>query len=151
MRVVISIAVFILLWELSVRFKVPIIGKNGFNSPALIKDGGKAAEGVLMGAAWHASAGSTNPKSQDFIKNFKAKYSADPDQFAAQAYAGVYIMAEALKNAGSTTDRTALKGGLANVKDIDTVLGKFSFTAQRDANHQAVVQVVKNGAFAVYQ
>jgi branched-chain amino acid transport system substrate-binding protein len=129
--------------------KTPIVGGNGFNSPALMKNAGDAAEGVIVGAAWNSA--STNPLSQKFISNYKTRYQSDPDQFAAQAYAGVYIMAEALKNAGATSDRNALKGGLASVKDVDTVLGKFSFTPQRDANHQAVVQVVKNGVFAVYQ
>jgi hypothetical protein len=30
-------------------------------------------------------------------------------------------------------------------------LGTFTFTDGRDADHPAVVQVVKNGSFAVYQ
>ena len=101
-----------------------------------------------MGAAWNSA--STNPLSQAFIKNYKAKYSNDPDQFAAQAYAGVYIMAEGLKKANTTSDRKALRDGLGQVKDFPTLLGSFSFTPERDANHQAVVQVVKDGQFAVY-
>ena len=126
----------------------PIVGGNGFNSPALMKNGGPAAEGVVVGAAWNSA--STNPKSVDFIKNFKAKYNADPDQFAAQAYAGVYILAEGMKQGKSATDRKMLRDGLAQVKGLDTTLGTFSFNNDRDAEHPAVVQIVKNGAFAVY-
>jgi branched-chain amino acid transport system substrate-binding protein len=129
--------------------KTPIVGGNGFNSPALMKNAGDAAEGVIVGAAWNSA--SSNPLSQKFISNYKARYQSDPDQFAAQAYAGVYILADALKRAGSTTDRNALREGLGQVKDLDTVLGSFSFTPERDANHPAVVQIVKNGAFAVYE
>jgi branched-chain amino acid transport system substrate-binding protein len=128
--------------------KTPIVGGNGFNSPALMKNAGDAAEGVIVGAAWNSA--SANPLSQKFISAYKAKFNSDPDQFAAQAYAGVYIMAEALQKAQSTSDRTALRDGLLQVKDLDTVLGKFAFTPERDANHPAVVQVVKSGAFAVY-
>jgi branched-chain amino acid transport system substrate-binding protein len=130
-------------------FDKTIVGGNGFNSPALMKNAEAAAEGVVVGAAWNSA--SSNPLSQAFIKNYRAKYNSDPDQFAAQAYAGVHILAEGLKQAGSTTDRKALRDGLAKVKDLNTLLGTFSFTDGRDANHPAVVQVVKNGAFAVYQ
>ena len=128
--------------------KTPIVGGNGFNSPALMKNAGDAAEGVVVGAAWNSA--SANPLSQKFMSNYKARFQSDPDQFAAQAYAGVYILAEGLKKGGSTSDRNALRDGLAQVKGLDTVLGNFGFTPERDANHSAVVQVVKSGQFAVY-
>ena len=126
----------------------PIMGGNGFNTPDLIKNAGEAAEGVIVGAAWNSA--STNPKSQEFLKNYKAKYNADPDQFAAQAYAGVYIMAEAIKNANST-EKPAVRDALAKIKDLDTVLGKFSFNEKRDAVHPAVVQQIKGGKFTVLE
>ena len=129
--------------------KIAIIGGTGLNSPAIIKDGAKAAEGVIVGAAWHQS--STNPKSQAFVKNYKAKYNADPDQFAAQAYAGTYIVAEAIKRAGADPTRDGVKKGFGEVKKLPTALGDFSFTAARDADHPPVVQVVKDGKFALYE
>jgi branched-chain amino acid transport system substrate-binding protein len=127
---------------------MPIIGGNGFNSPAFIQQSGKAAEGVIVGAAWNQAV--PNAKSQAFIAAYKAKYNAAPDQFAAQAYAGVYILADAIKNAGSL-DHAAIRDALAKVQNFDTVLGSFSFTEGRDASHTAVVQVVKNGQFAILQ
>ncbi|HLZ71904.1 MAG TPA: ABC transporter substrate-binding protein [Dehalococcoidia bacterium] len=126
----------------------PIIGGNGFNSPAFIKGAGDAAEGVIVGAAWNS--GSSNPLSQKFIAAYKAKYNSDPDQFAAQAYTGVYIMAQAMKIAGST-ERQAIRDALPKVKDFDTVLGKFNFTEKRDALHDAVIQVVQGGKFVPLQ
>lgn len=125
----------------------PIIGGNGFNSPAVIKNAGAAAEGLIVGAAWNIS--STNPQNQAFVTNFKAKYNADPDQFAAQAYTGVYILAEAIKQAGTTTDHAKLRDALAAIKNLPTPLGSFSFTPTRDADHQPVVQIVKDGKFTV--
>ncbi len=122
----------------------PIIGGNGFNSPAFIKQAGDAAESVIVGAAWNSA--STNPLSQRFIASYKAKFNADPDQFAAQSYTGAYILATAIKNAGSA-ERQAIRDALAKIGNLDTVLGSFSFNAQRDAQHPAVVQIVKNGQF----
>ena len=128
-------------------FKGALIGGNGLNSPAIIKGAGPAAEGVIVGAAWNSA--NDTPENQKFIAAYKAKYNADPDQFAAQAYTGVYIMADALKRAGASADRKALRDALAQTKDLTTPLGKFSFTPQRDADHPPVIQVVKNGKFDV--
>jgi branched-chain amino acid transport system substrate-binding protein len=128
---------------------IPIVGNNGFNSPVLTRDAGKAAEGVIIGAAWHIS--SANAKSQAFTRAFKAKFNQDPDQFAAQAYAGVYILAEAIRKAGATPTRDAIRRHLGEIKSFPTVLGSFSFNAQRDAEHPPVVQIVRNGQFAVLE
>ena len=67
-----------------------------------MKNAGDAAEGVVVGAAWNSA--SSNPLSQKFMSSYKAKYNSDPDQFAAQAYTGVYILADGLKRGGSTSD-----------------------------------------------
>ncbi len=132
--------------QLGIPYSVPIIGGNGFNSPALIKNAGKAAEGVMMGAAWNAS--SKLPLNRKFVAAFKAKYGNPPDQFAAQAFAGVHIAYKATENAGSTNHK-AIRDAMANIKDLDTVIGKFSFTPERDAGCIPVVQIVKNGKFEV--
>lgn len=135
--------------QLGIAATVPIIGGNGFNSPALIKNAGEAAEGVMIGAAWNAS--STLPANSKFVAAYTAKNGGAPDQFAAQAYAGVYIAYAAIKNAGSTTDHKAIRDALLQLKGLDTVLGKFSFTAVRDADHIPVVQIVKGGKFTVVE
>src|SRR5205823_1156046 len=98
----------------------PILGGNGFNSPA-------------------------------FIKNAMQKKGASPDQFSAQAYTGVLIVAEAIRKAGNKTGRDDIKNGFSQVKDLDTPLGKFSFTEKRDARHEPSVQEVKGGKFQVMQ
>lgn len=125
---------------------VPIIGGNGFNSPAIIKNAGKDAEGVVVGAAWNSS--SQIPENQAFLSAYQAAYGSAPDQFATQAYTGVKLLAEAIKRAGSS-DRQAIRDALLGIKDFLTPLGSFSFTEQRNADHPAVVQIVKGGKFTV--
>ncbi|HZU76441.1 MAG TPA: ABC transporter substrate-binding protein, partial [Dehalococcoidia bacterium] len=83
---------------------------------------------------------------QKFIADYKAKYGSDPDQFAAQAYTGVFILAQAMRSANST-EHTAIRDALAKIQNFPTVLGNFSFNDKRDAQHQGVVQVVQNGQF----
>ena len=126
----------------------PILGGNGFNSPAFIKNAGPAAEGVMVGTAWDSS--SQSPQNQKFIKAIQQK-GDNPDQFAAQAYTGVYVLAEAIKQAGNKGGREDIKAGLAKVKELSTPLGRFSFTAQRDGQHPPALQQVKDGKFVIVQ
>jgi len=134
--------------QLGIAESVHFIGGNGFNSPKLAQLAGKAAEGAISGAAWFIN--SSAPGNQDFVKAYNTKYGANPDQFAAQAYAAVYLMAAAIKNAGQANSQ-AIRDALAQTKDVDTVLGKFSFDANRDPLHTPVVQVVKDGQFALFE
>jgi branched-chain amino acid transport system substrate-binding protein len=126
----------------------PVLGGNGFNSPAFIKNAGAAAEGVMVGTSWNSL--SQDAANQAFLASMK-KAGVNPDQFSAQAYTGVLILAEAIKQAGGKTGRDDVESGLGKVKDLDTPLGKFSFTPSRDAQHEPSVQQVKDGKFQIVQ
>ncbi|PSL02742.1 amino acid/amide ABC transporter substrate-binding protein (HAAT family) [Haloactinopolyspora alba] len=128
--------------------QMPIIGGNGFNSPQLMADAGDAAEGVVVGAAWNSTA--DDPLTTEFIQSYEDEYGAQPDQFAAQAYAGMTLVDSAVR-AGCSGEREAIRENLAGLSDVPTVLGEFSFTDGRDAEHPAVVQVVEDGSFAVLE
>ncbi|WP_448612285.1 ABC transporter substrate-binding protein [Geodermatophilus sp. URMC 60] len=127
---------------------VPIIGGNGFNNPRLMADAGQAAEGVVVGAAWNSA--SQNPENTAFLADFEAEYGAQPDQFAAQAYAGLMLVDHAVR-ANCAADRESLKQALGELENVPTVLGEFSIDENRDAVHPAVVQVVRDGTFAVLE
>jgi len=133
--------------QLGIPMTVRVLGGNGLNSPGLIKNAGAAAEGVIVGAAWNVS--STAPLNVKFVNDYTKKFNHAPDQFAAQAFAGVHIVYQAAKASGGGADRKALRDALVKIKNIDTVLGKFSFTAGRDADHTVIVQEVKGGKFVV--
>jgi branched-chain amino acid transport system substrate-binding protein len=126
----------------------PIMGGNGFNNPNVLKNAKEAAEGLIVGSSWFIE--SPVPRSQTFVAAYKAKYGADPDQFAAQGYAGAWIVATAIKNAGSA-DRAAIRAALAKLQNLDTVLGTFSFDANRDPIHPSVPLVVKSGKYTLFQ
>jgi branched-chain amino acid transport system substrate-binding protein len=126
----------------------PMMGGNGFNSTKFISLAGPAAEGVLVGTAWNRS--SPDKVNQDFIAAMKAR-GTDPDQFCAQAYSAVLVIAEAIQVAGGKGGREDLKAAFAKVKDVPTPLGKFTFQADRDGSHAAAVQIVKGGKFEILQ
>ena len=144
-----SVAAPILIQARQHGFKsVPIIGSNAFNSDTVLRSAGEAAEGLIVGSAWSAS----NPtaRNQQFIQSYHARYGVDPDQLAAQAYTGVYLVATALRDAGSTSDPRAVRDALERIKQLDTPLGAFSFNASRDPDYLPTVQIVRHGRLQVY-
>jgi branched-chain amino acid transport system substrate-binding protein len=124
----------------------PILGGNGFNSSALLKNAGPAAEGVLVGTAWNRV--SADPANQAFLK-LMASRGVEPDQFCAQAYTGVLVIAEAIRLSGLKGGRDDIKAGLARARDLATPLGRFSFLPSRDGNHEPALQQVKGGKFQI--
>jgi branched-chain amino acid transport system substrate-binding protein len=126
----------------------PIIGGNGFNNPNILKNAREASEGLIVGSSWFID--SPVAKSKAFAAAFLKKYGHDPDQFAAQGYAGLYILAQAIKNAGSA-DRPAIRDALAKIRNLDTVLGVFSFDENRDPLHDSVPLMVRNGSYVLFQ
>ncbi len=134
--------------QLGIPMTVHIIGGNGFNSPKLAQLAGPAAEGTISGAAWFID--NDTPGNKKFVEAYHQRYGVNPDQFAAQAYTGVYIIANAMKTAGSA-DPKAIRDAMANIKNMDTVLGKFSFDEKRNPVHPPVVQIIKDGKFQLFQ
>lgn len=107
---------------------VPFIGGNAFNAPGLAVAAEGAAEGAISGAAWIAS--QRTPGNRAFVKAYTRRFGIAPDQFAAQAFAGVKLIAEAIRRKGARP--SAIRRGLAGIRKLPTILGRFSFTAGRE-------------------
>jgi branched-chain amino acid transport system substrate-binding protein len=125
--------------------KIPIVGSNAFNSDTVLRSAGDAAEGLVVGSAW--SVNTPTARNQQFVAAYRARYGVDPDQVAAQAYSGVYILAAGLQRAQTVSDSRALRTALEELHDLDTPLGAFSFTDAHDPAYAAIVQVVHQGRF----
>jgi branched-chain amino acid transport system substrate-binding protein len=130
----------------SLGFKGAILGGNAFNSTLAASTAGKDGKGVQVAAAWYA--GNDSEENQEFIEEYRAKYGTEPDQFAAQAYTGVELLAEAAEDAGLNfedlaEDREAMVPALEAVKE-ETPLGEFTFTKDHDVS-QPIWIVKLNG------
>ncbi|MCY3741976.1 MAG: ABC transporter substrate-binding protein [Candidatus Poribacteria bacterium] len=132
--------------ELGISADVPFI--SIVLSVDEIRSAGAAAEGAITFTDWVSTA--DTPGNQAFVQNYTARYGMEPSVWAAQPYAAVYILAEAITNAQST-DSKAIAAALADIKDFDTILGKFSFDANGDAIYDPVVLIVKNGKLEVFE
>lgn len=109
---------------------------------AEVEAAGTAAEGAITFIGWLST--DDTPGNQAFVQNYSATFGMIPDGFTASSYASVYILAEAIKNTQST-DSIAIRDALANIKNFDTVVGKFSFDANGDAVYAPKVLIVKDG------
>ncbi len=106
---------------------------------------GTAAEGAITFAGW--SSISDTPGNSDFVQAYMTKYSIDPEPWAAQAYATLYILANAIHNAGSS-DSAAIRDALAQTSHFPTILGPFSFDPNGEAIYEdidVIVQTVTEG------
>ena len=113
-----------------------------------VQAAGDAAEGAIAFSSWVNTAEA--PGNQAFIQSYSAKYGIEPDIWAAQSYATVYILAEAIADAQSA-DPTAIRDALVNITDFDTILGKFSFNAAGDAVYDPIVLIIKDGEFQIFE
>jgi branched-chain amino acid transport system substrate-binding protein len=122
-------------------FEGDILGGNGFNIPAVSKEGGADAKGAQSGTAYFV--GNDFAENQEFVKAYETKYDEKPDQFAAQAYTGVLILADAIKRAGLTgdlaSDREKVRDALKKTS-LKTPLGDFAFTEENDVKQTVWIQ-----------
>lgn len=113
-----------------------------------IQEVGEAAEGAITFSGWFGMA--DTPGNQAFVEKYKAKHGIEPGPWAAQAYATLYILANAIMNAQST-DAAAIRDALAQTMDFPTILGNFSFDANGEAVYDPIVFTVKDGALQIFE
>lgn len=113
----------------------PIVGGDGYDSPVLAEQAGAQLKDVYFSN--HYSSEDQDPKVQDFITAFKAKYNNDPNAFNALGYDTLKFVADAVGRASDLTGEGVQKA-LAETKDFAGVTGTFSV----DENHNPVKAVV---------
>jgi len=139
-------AVQIITQSRQLGYDGPIIGGNGFNSPAVLSQTGEDSEGLIVGGAWNLGNPNPSESSVAFAELFETTTSNLPDQFAAQAYTGAWLLATAIRCADSV-DRTAVRDALAGITEFDSPLGVFSFDENRNPVHDPIAQIVLGGRF----
>lgn len=112
---------------------------------------GDAADGAIAFAGW--SSVSDTPGNQGFVQAYMDKYEREPEPWAAQAYATLYILANAINNAEST-DSSAIRDALAMTSHFPTILGPFSFDPNGEAIYEDIDVIVletKDGKLQVVE
>lgn len=113
-----------------------------------IQAAGDAAEGAIAFTGWTSL--SNIPGNQDFIEKYRAKYEIEPEPWAAQSYATLYILVNAIANAESASS-AAIRDALAQTMEFPTILGNFSFDPNGEAVYDPIVLMVKDGALQLFE
>lgn len=138
---------------------VPFIGGNGMNSVKIFELAKGSSDDLWIGSPWSIENGT--PANARFIAAYKARYSSAPDQFAAQSYDAMYIVAAALRNISISgdlaVDRKALRNALPKVTHVGAT-GPFAFRqatdkngkpAGYDAKQTPIVSVTKGNKYVI--
>lgn len=105
---------------------MPLVGSTSFCSSVCITNAGSAADGWYSISDW--APGGSNDTAAAFEKAYTETYTHRPisDLAAVCVYDGVYILAEAMKIAGTNTDREAINEAMKDV-DFEGAISHFNF------------------------
>jgi len=122
---------------------VPFLGADGWDSPVLVEVAGAEALNNTFFTN-HYSPQDPDERVQSFVNAYKERYGSVPASFSATAYDAAYLLADAIKRAGST-DPEAITKALAETKDFEGITGKFSFDEQHNPVKEISIIEMKNG------
>jgi branched-chain amino acid transport system substrate-binding protein len=109
--------------ELNLHAKLLVGGGVGFTQSEFQEKAGIASNSVFAVTLWSPSV--QYPGASDYYNEFVARYNEPPDYHGAQAYAAIYVIADALKRAKSHTPHD-VRDALAET-DTMTVFGPVKF------------------------
>lgn len=123
-----------------------LVGGEAVATPELAQLAGTAADGMFVSSTWHPAV--TGSTSQAFVQAYEKAYGHPPAHFAAESHAGITVLMDAIRRAGSTSP-AAIRDALAATKDLDTVLGKLSMSPEGDAVFTPVFQQFMDGQLVI--
>lgn len=108
--------------------ELPMMGADGWDSPKLVSiAGAENLENCCF--TNHYSIEDPAERIQSFVKAYEEKYGDTPDAFAALGYDAGYLIAEAIKQAGSA-EPEKIQQALANIKDFEGISGEMAIDAK---------------------
>ena len=109
-------------------------------------------EGLMMLTPFASD--STEEDVVRFVKTYKDKYGADPNQFAADGYDAIYTIKAAIEEAGFSKDNVKdFQKGLVSAMtkiEVDGVTGTMTWTADGENNKGAMALIFRDGVAVAY-
>lgn len=126
---------------------VQLFGASGMAAQKLMELGGDAVEGMILTQSFLASA--DDPRVRAYVDKYRQKFNQNPIPHGAQAYDTVYIIADALKRANSTSPK-ALRDAIAATAGQPGVTGNAKFnTKGDDIGKRVLLTQIKDGKFVL--
>ncbi|GAA0370514.1 ABC transporter substrate-binding protein [Bacillus horti] len=116
---------------------VPMMGGDGWDSPALLELAGADALNNTFVTNFY-SPEDPEPAIQEFVDAFEEKYNKTPNAFHALGYDTVYFLADAIERAGGT-DPEQLQQAMASTADLALVTGNLTLDEKHDPIKSATI------------
>lgn len=127
---------------------VPLLGADGWDTPALIQYAGHEALNNTYFSN-HYSLQNSSPINSKFVDGYRLEYCKEPGAFSALGYDTVLLVLEAIKRANST-DPEKIRDALENI-EIEGATGKISFDVFHNPVKSAVVIKMVDGRQTFFQ
>jgi len=119
--------------------KIVLLGANGWNSPELVKMGGKFLKSVYFVDGFYLD--SQKARVRNFVKRFQDNYGDSPSHLSAQAYDAAGILFKSIISGAD--NRLKLRDSLVKVKNYPGVTGKTSMLESGDSEKYIFALTVK--------
>lgn len=127
----------------------PILGPDGMGNEILRELAGAENMNEVYYTS-HFVVTSEEPEVQEFVNNYQEEFGIEADMFTGLAYDSVYVIKEAIEEAGSA-DPQAVNEALANVTDFPGITGTFSFDEMHDPIKTVnIIEIQDNEEAGVY-
>ena len=98
-----------------------------------------------------------DPKVQDFVKKFEEEYGHTPNQFAADAYDGIYAIKAAMEEADIKPDASssdvcdAMKEAIVKIEIEGVTAKSLTWDASGEPSKEPMVVKIADGDYAVVE
>lgn len=127
---------------------IPVFGTSSLYSPKLLELGGDAVDGLMLSTTFMP----TSPDAHvvEFVTEYKKRFGAEPNMFAAQGYDAAGIMLDAIGRVGAGVTRSSLRDALAKTKDYPGVTGNTTFDPDTREPVKDLARIqIKGGQFTL--
>ena len=126
---------------------MPIAGGDGWDSAKMPEIAGAAALNNTYFSSLYSPEDSSDIN-KNFVAAYEKAYGQKPDVFAALSYDSALLVAEAIKNAGST-EPAKISEAMAKINGFSGVSGSVTFDDKHNPVKSAVILEYKDGAQAL--
>tara|TARA_Y100001934_G_C12350121_1_gene774890 strand:+ start:253 stop:2304 length:2052 start_codon:yes stop_codon:yes gene_type:complete len=119
---------------------ISLLGANGWNSPELIKMGGKFLKSIYFVDGFYSDSNKINVGK--FVQQFQNNYGEPPSQLSAQAYDAAGMIFQGINLGGK--NRLKLKEKLLKIQNYQGVTGKTYIKESGDSAKEIFALTVKN-------
>lgn len=128
--------------------ELPFLGSDGWDGVLGTVTDTTTVEDAIFLSPFFAADPSENVAA--FVEAYEAAYSATPDQFAADAYDGIYTIKAAMEQAGSI-ESADLIAAMTEIT-VDGLTGDgITYTAEGEPNKGSKFIQIKDGAYTLYE